>query len=128
MGEGDRCTLCLVGLVTADQAVVGLGCGHSFHTECLVPWLEADGTCPNCRVMALESEGFEGVEGLLGLRTDRWGSSWSSDSGWSNDSSWSGGDDEDESDYEGYRWSWSDSTEEAGSEWESDVDLFQWLP
>ena len=121
MGEGDRCTICLVEMVTADHepAVIGLVCGHSFHTVCLVPWLEAGGPCPNCRFVVFEPAGFEGVEGLLSLRTDRRrsdpGSSWSSDLSWSSDSSWSSSDEDDESDSGddesddgGYRWSWSD--------------------
>ncbi|KAK6151657.1 hypothetical protein DH2020_014292 [Rehmannia glutinosa] len=48
--EQDECAVCL------EQLKAGLGgtlmqltCGHRFHTNCLVPWLEANAHCPCCR-------------------------------------------------------------------------------
>ncbi|XP_011078577.1 probable E3 ubiquitin-protein ligase RHY1A [Sesamum indicum] len=32
------------------ETLMQLHCGHRFHTSCLVPWLEAKGHCPCCRM------------------------------------------------------------------------------
>ena len=45
---GDDCTICLKKLLPK-QRVTELMCGHSFHQECLAPWLEQNHVCPNCR-------------------------------------------------------------------------------
>ena len=45
---GDDCTICLKKLLPK-QRVTELMCGHSFHQECLAPWLEQNNVCPNCR-------------------------------------------------------------------------------
>jgi len=45
---GDDCTICLKKLLPK-QRVTELMCGHSFHQECLAPWLEQSDVCPNCR-------------------------------------------------------------------------------
>jgi hypothetical protein len=42
------CSVCLETL-TAERAVVRLGCGHGFHEPCIVQWLRVEKRCPNCR-------------------------------------------------------------------------------
>lgn len=39
------CSICLQECETPTD----LPCGHSFHAECLVPWLWKSSSCPNCR-------------------------------------------------------------------------------
>lgn len=39
------CSICLQDCETPTD----LPCGHSFHAECLVPWLWKSSSCPNCR-------------------------------------------------------------------------------
>ena len=34
-----------------DEKVSELECNHIFHSECLMPWLEIQNTCPNCRFL-----------------------------------------------------------------------------
>ena len=33
----------------ATKSCIELGCKHTFHTECIVPWLRRKDNCPNCR-------------------------------------------------------------------------------
>ncbi|GAA0147150.1 hypothetical protein LIER_19546 [Lithospermum erythrorhizon] len=67
----ENCPIC------KDQFGVGivaneLPCGHLFHNECIVPWLEINNTCPLCR-FRLESEEEElgGGDGLGGSEVMR---------------------------------------------------------
>lgn len=39
------CSICL----QECEGVTSLPCGHTFHAECLVPWLWKSTSCPNCR-------------------------------------------------------------------------------
>ena len=55
---GDDCTVCLKKLLPK-QRVTELMCGHSFHQECLAPWLQASNVCPNCRSPADVAEELE---------------------------------------------------------------------
>lgn len=51
---GGRCVVCLeemCGDMADDPKQVVLGCGHAFHTECLVPWLVQNQRCPVCRAV-----------------------------------------------------------------------------
>ena len=44
--ETEECSICL----ESEGTLVPSKCGHKFHTECLVKWLENKNTCPNCRI------------------------------------------------------------------------------
>ncbi len=44
--EVEECSICL----ESEGTLVPSKCGHKFHTECLVKWLENKNTCPNCRI------------------------------------------------------------------------------
>jgi hypothetical protein len=46
--SGDVCSVCLDSY-TAGQMVRRLRCAHTFHADCIEPWLEAHTTCPCCR-------------------------------------------------------------------------------
>lgn len=39
------CSICL----QESENATDLPCGHSFHPECIVPWLLKSSSCPNCR-------------------------------------------------------------------------------
>lgn len=43
-----KCAICTEEL-EKDEKVSSLECQHVFHSECLIPWLEIQNTCPNCR-------------------------------------------------------------------------------
>lgn len=42
------CSICMESKENAE--VVATKCGHLFHRECVIPWLQQSGTCPSCRV------------------------------------------------------------------------------
>jgi hypothetical protein len=42
------CTVCLEPFKASDVAAK-LDCGHKFHENCLVDWLEKKSNCPICR-------------------------------------------------------------------------------
>ncbi|CAO1618372.1 unnamed protein product [Sympodiomycopsis kandeliae] len=44
-----------VGVEDVDDTLILLPCKHTGHEECIVPWLQRNGTCPICRV-ALEPQ------------------------------------------------------------------------
>ena len=44
-----------------------LPCGHTFHAECLVPWLWKSSSCPNCRFS--ESKNQEDIADVNDIRT-----------------------------------------------------------
>ena len=46
--ENLQCSVCWDNFVL-DESVRELNCGHIFHTDCIVPWLEQHATCPVCR-------------------------------------------------------------------------------
>ncbi|KAI3443950.1 hypothetical protein Pfo_000615 [Paulownia fortunei] len=49
--EQEECAVCLEQLKAAVvETLMQLPCGHRFHTNCLVPWLEANARCPCCRM------------------------------------------------------------------------------
>ncbi len=43
-----ECTICY-GDHTIGSSAVKLPCGHIYHNECLVPWLQKSASCPVCR-------------------------------------------------------------------------------
>ncbi|KAI9505420.1 hypothetical protein GGI25_005476 [Coemansia spiralis] len=45
-GDGSECVICLDSL---DNSVRMLTCHHSFHADCIDPWLKCSATCPTCR-------------------------------------------------------------------------------
>lgn len=48
--EEPSCAVCLANLdVGATESVTALPCGHLYHRECIVPWLQQQSTCPVCR-------------------------------------------------------------------------------
>eukprot|EP01065_Artemidia_motanka_P018722 TRINITY_DN2205_c0_g1_i2.p2 TRINITY_DN2205_c0_g1~~TRINITY_DN2205_c0_g1_i2.p2 ORF type:complete len:316 (+),score=91.67 TRINITY_DN2205_c0_g1_i2:63-950(+) len=50
-GDSDmevECVVCQDGLRKGDEAVE-MPCGHTFHNDCLMPWLKEHNTCPTCR-------------------------------------------------------------------------------
>lgn len=45
-----KCPICLVKTDSVNDIIKELPkCGHFFHAECIVPWLERTNTCPMCR-------------------------------------------------------------------------------
>ncbi|KAL3824563.1 hypothetical protein ACJIZ3_020592 [Penstemon smallii] len=50
--EQEECAVCLEQFKAEEgkTATMQLPCAHKFHTNCLVPWLEANGHCPCCRM------------------------------------------------------------------------------
>ncbi|KAL7093393.1 hypothetical protein ACP275_11G038500 [Erythranthe tilingii] len=53
--EQDECAVCLEQFIKAEGGKSGgtlmqVPCGHRFHTNCLMPWLEANAHCPCCRM------------------------------------------------------------------------------
>lgn len=48
MKKKKDCAICMKDFKTDDK-VFALKCGHSFHVECLEPWLASNTVCPACR-------------------------------------------------------------------------------
>jgi hypothetical protein len=46
--ESDPCSVCQDAFV-AGETFRRMPCGHTFHAECLAPWLKGHNTCPTCR-------------------------------------------------------------------------------
>lgn len=49
----NHCSDCSICLQDVENNTIDiryeLKCGHAFHRKCISVWLEAQGTCPNCR-------------------------------------------------------------------------------
>jgi len=48
LDENSQCTICLSATNNEEEKTY-LDCGHSFHTNCIQPWLRRSEICPNCR-------------------------------------------------------------------------------
>lgn len=54
MGKsGQDCSVCSEGFRKGEK-IRKLPCKHIFHDKCIMPWLEKNSTCPNCRFNLLE--------------------------------------------------------------------------
>ena len=48
MSEGPTCTVCTEQIRIGTRGMF-MPCGHVYHPDCLMPWLEKQNTCPVCR-------------------------------------------------------------------------------
>lgn len=46
--SGLQCFVCFEEF-NKDEKVKRLPCGHHYHCDCILPWLQQHGTCPVCR-------------------------------------------------------------------------------
>jgi hypothetical protein len=54
MGKsGQDCSVCSDGFRKGEK-IRKLPCKHIFHDKCIMPWLDKNSTCPNCRFNLLE--------------------------------------------------------------------------
>jgi len=53
--EAETCAVCL-GDMLVGQIAKQMPCGHTFHDDCLLSWLETSNSCPMCRYDELPSE------------------------------------------------------------------------
>jgi len=44
-----QCAICLDCINHGDEIQRIPGCGHHFHSMCLIPWVQINATCPLCR-------------------------------------------------------------------------------
>jgi len=49
--EKEQCIICFENY-TLEEMVRKLPCRHSFHGDCIIPWLRDHNTCPYCRAEA----------------------------------------------------------------------------
>ena len=52
-GHSEECAVCQEAYA-AGEMLMALPCKHSFHPECIVPWLKTHSTCPICRAVVNE--------------------------------------------------------------------------
>ena len=57
MNPPDFCVICQENIDT--QGVSLPGCNHSFHSNCIVPWLQKNNECPVCRYEPASSSSSE---------------------------------------------------------------------
>lgn len=48
LSSNKHCTICLDDLLDGDEAA-SMPCGHVYHADCIVSWLETSHLCPLCR-------------------------------------------------------------------------------
>ncbi|GAB5362934.1 hypothetical protein AAMO2058_000841000 [Amorphochlora amoebiformis] len=64
--SGDKCTICQEAYKIGDKMIT-LPCHHSFHKDCLIPWLKQRNTCPNCRYkLPIEEKEIADQEPMIG--------------------------------------------------------------
>lgn len=51
--RGDSCPVCQDDIVDGDE-YIQMPCKHSYHKDCLLPWLKEHNTCPSCRAAVEE--------------------------------------------------------------------------
>ena len=51
----NKCAVCTEEFGNQEK-ISTLDCKHAFHTECIVPWLQIQNTCPNCRFVLPKKE------------------------------------------------------------------------
>ena len=57
--EYPTCSICLTS-IDKDQDTILIPCGHLFHNQCIVKWLEMHNTCPVCRYeLPTDDEDYE---------------------------------------------------------------------
>jgi hypothetical protein len=63
------CAICLSDYVEGDTVCWSkhISCRHVFHQHCLLPWLEAHDTCPNCRWNLFTNKDTSNSSSLLPL-------------------------------------------------------------
>uniref|UniRef100_A0A7N0RF71 RING-type domain-containing protein n=1 Tax=Kalanchoe fedtschenkoi TaxID=63787 RepID=A0A7N0RF71_KALFE len=56
---GHMCSVCLEDLRIGEPVIL-LPCKmHFYHEECIAPWMEIAGTCPNCRQPVVDVNSFD---------------------------------------------------------------------
>lgn len=63
--DGTSCAICMEP-VSDDHDTTHCPAKHAFHTECLIPWLRSNPTCPTCRV-AVSVPGIEPLSTTLSI-------------------------------------------------------------
>ena len=63
--DSDMCTVCQDEQKCGDISTT-MPCGHSFHRECVTPWLKEHNTCPTCRHELLTNDAEYNREKQLG--------------------------------------------------------------
>ncbi|XP_012259068.2 E3 ubiquitin-protein ligase RNF181-like [Athalia rosae] len=57
--ESEQCPVCLKPF-DAESLIKQMPCKHSFHKECITPWLEKTNSCPLCRYeLPTDDEDYE---------------------------------------------------------------------
>lgn len=57
--EDGVCPICLVEFENGENVIIGSSCGHIFHFECFMQWVEKNHTdCPLCRLDMMTVENF----------------------------------------------------------------------
>lgn len=56
--SGDECSICYNGYVSSGTK---LRCGHFYHEQCILRWLETSNTCPLCRTHVSECDDCNGT-------------------------------------------------------------------
>ncbi len=54
--HGHTCAICLQNYVVGEDVVVGRGCPHIFHNDCVMTWLDEHDRCPCCRKEMMTTE------------------------------------------------------------------------